>query len=237
MKNKKKAFIIGGISLAVVVAIILCIVLLPKKPATDTPKPTETTDSTESNLVLETPIKDENGNTVLETVANDDGTGLKPIIEEDKANNDKNTSVKATETAKPITEKVNGNTNTKDEGTTGGISINGGENTKYSCGVAGHHCDGPETHSYISNLEIEGCKYCGSHSCKSFYATDKWGNTCYTPSKCPQYNVKKDPVQYCQSCGKKCGDGTNGTCVQFVNTCDCPNCHKHVDAWTCHSCK
>lgn len=237
MKNKKKAFLIGGISLAVVVAIILCIVLLPKKPATDTPKPTETTDSTESNLVLETPIKDENGNTVLETVANDDGTGLKPIIEEDKANNDKNTSVKATETAKPITAKVNGNTNTKDEGTTGGISINGGENIKYSCGVAGHHCDGPETHAYILNLEIQGCKYCGSHSCKSFYATDEWGNTCYSPSKCSKYDVKKDPVHYCQNCGKKSGDGKNGTCVQFVESCNCPLCGKHVDAWTCHSCK
>ena len=120
----------------------------------------------------------------------------------------------------------------------GGIVI--GEPTPtqtYSCGVAGHHCTGPETHSYICELEQKGCEYCGSHSCPSFYAVDEWGQGCYTPSKCPKYDIHADPVWYCQTCGKKCGDGRNGTCVQFVIDCTCPNCGEHVKAWTCHYCK
>lgn len=123
-----------------------------------------------------------------------------------------------------------------DDDDEGGISIGGGT-VPYDCGTEGHHCDGPETHAYILNLELKGCKYCGSHSCPSFYAVDEWGNTCYTPSECPAYDVHDDPVHYCQKCGKACGDGTNGTCVQYVNACDCPSCGEHVDSWTCHTCK
>ena len=107
----------------------------------------------------------------------------------------------------------------------------------YSCGVAGHHCTGPETHSFICELEQKGCEYCGSHTCPSFYAVDEWGQGCYTPSKCPKYDIHADPVWYCQTCGKKCGDGRNGTCVQFVINCTCPNCGEQVKAWTCHYCK
>ena len=119
----------------------------------------------------------------------------------------------------------------------GGIVIGDPTPTQtYSCGVAGHHCTGPETHAYICELEQKGCEYCGSHSCPSFYAVDEWGQGCYTPSKCPKYDIHADPVWYCQACGKKCGDGRNGTCVQFVINCTCPNCGEQVKAWTCHYC-
>ena len=91
------------------------------------------------------------------------------------------------------------------------------------------------TVGYILNLELEGCPYCHKSNCPSFYAVDQWGNTCYTPSKCPQYDVHKDPVYYCQTCGKPTGDGSHGTCVQFVTACNCPNCGKWVEAWTCHT--
>ena len=111
------------------------------------------------------------------------------------------------------------------------------EPAPYSCGVAGHHCEGPETHSYICELEQKGCEYCGSHNCPSFYAVDQWGQGCYTPSKCPKYDVHADPVYYCQTCHKPCGDGRNGTCVQFVVACNCPNCGEQVPAWTCHYCE
>ena len=30
--------------------------------------------------------------------------------------------------------------------------------------------------------------------------------------------------------------GRNGTCVQFVLDCTCPNCGEQVKAWTCHYC-
>ena len=110
-------------------------------------------------------------------------------------------------------------------------------NTTYSCGTDGHHCDGPETHAYIMNLALKGCSRCGSHNCPSFYAVDEWGNTCYDPSQCPKYDIHEDPVHYCQECGKACGDGRNGTCIQFVSACHCPNCGEPVDRRTCHSCE
>jgi len=121
---------------------------------------------------------------------------------------------------------------------TEGITIgNYTQEQTYSCGALGHHCAGPETHLYICELEQKGCEYCGSHSCPGFYATDEWGQGCYNPSNCPQYDIHKDPCYYCQTCGKKCGDGLGGTCVQFVIACTCPNCGEQVPSWTCHTCK
>ena len=137
----------------------------------------------------------------------------------------------AEKTAKPITDKA-----PDDDGSIG-VSVGNSQIEPYDCGTPGHHCDGPETHAYILNLELEGCPYCHKNNCQSFYATDEWGNSRYTPSECPQYDIHKDPVCYCQTCGKKCGDGSHGTCVQFVNTCSCPNCGEWVESWTCHTCK
>ena len=166
----------------------------------------------------------------------DDGSGITPEepkpTEPTEPKPTEPTETKPVEPEKPTEPPVEEN----DDDDEGGISIGGGT-TAYDCGTEGHNCDGPETHAYILNLELKGCKYCGSHSCPSFYAVDEWGNTCYTPSECPAYDVHDDPVHYCQKCGKACGDGTNGTCVQYVNACDCPSCGEHVDSWTCHTCK
>ena len=107
--------------------------------------------------------------------------------------------------------------------------------TKYSCGTAGHKCDSPETHAYVCNLELEGCPYCGSHTCLSFYGVDQWGNGGFFPELCPEYNTSKDAGKYCRVCGRKQGDGSNGTCVQFVSACTCPGCGEWVEAWTCHN--
>lgn len=40
----------------------------------------------------------------------------------------------------------------------------------------------------------------------------------------------------CSECGKKGGNGTNGTCGRFTREKDCPNCGVHVQARTCHTC-
>lgn len=120
----------------------------------------------------------------------------------------------------------------------GGIQIGEGDTpAAYSCGSPNHHCKNTEAHAYLLNLELEGCPYCSSHSCPSFYGTDEWGNTGLTPELCPKYDEKKDPVKYCQDCGKKTGDGSAGTCAQFVKDCACPFCGEHAKAWTCHTCK
>lgn len=105
----------------------------------------------------------------------------------------------------------------------------------YACGNSRHHCKTAEDHAFITSLEAKGCPTCGSHSCKSFYCTDQWGNPVYNQKKCPQYGVKDDPLVYCSTCGKKVGTGDGGTCVRFTVDTVCPICHKEVAARTCHS--
>ena len=146
-----------------------------------------------------------------------------------------NAPVEAGATAAPGADPVSGHT--PDDDGPGGVSSGHGHTGEYHCGTPGHHCDSPETHAYILNLEAQGCPYCGRHDCPSFYAVDEWGTACYDPTKCPQYDVHLDPVYYCQHCHKPCGDGTNGTCVRFVDACHCPICGKWVEAFTCHSCE
>jgi len=107
--------------------------------------------------------------------------------------------------------------------------------TTYSCGCKNHNCTSAEEHAFLVSLEDKGCPICGSHSCKSFYALDEWGQQCYDISKCPKYSEKSDPCIYCEHCGKKCGTGDNGTCVRFTVDTACPICGKTVKAKTCHS--
>ena len=122
--------------------------------------------------------------TVDPAVIPDDGSGLTPEdpkpTEPTEPKPTEPTETKPAEPEKPTEPPVVED----DDDDEGGITIGGGT-VPYDCGTEGHHCDGPETHAYILNLELKGCKYCGSHSCPSFYAVDEWGNTCYTPSECP----------------------------------------------------
>ena len=246
MKKKTTNIIIGVIAAVVVVAAV-CIIAFSGGKAPDVPSdPTETStaDVTVGDIKIDDPttgtVDDPDETTSVETEMTDpvpdDGNAL-TIGEETVIPTAPVSTTKdpAGEVAHPVTEKTptdDGNGNTG-----GSVTIGGNQEEPYNCGTPGHHCDGPETHAYILNLEHEGCPYCHKSDCPSFYATDEWGNTCYTPSKCPNYDVHKDPVYYCQTCGKKCGDGGHGTCVQFVTACSCPNCGKWVDAWTCHTCE
>lgn len=244
--TKKQWGMIGGTAaVTILLAIILCIVLIPGRspqPPAETEQDTQSTVSV-SDISVEDPEKtdDTASDTTAEGSDGDvtaeklpDGVSILTPDESTGSNDEKPAGQKPDETAKPVEPKP-----LPDEsGNSGGVVIGGGEQPKpYSCGVDGHHCDGAETHAYISNLELAGCEYCGSHKCASFYATDEWGGSCYTPSKCPKYDIHKDPVYYCQTCGKKCGDGSSGTCVQFVNSDNCPNCGQWVEGWKCHTCK
>lgn len=146
----------------------------------------------------------------------------------------KNTTVKNTTTKNATTKKVTTKKTTTKRVTTK-KAVQTTKATTYSCGSKNHHCSSAEDHIFVCSLEEKGCPICGSHSCKSFYALDEWGQQCYDITKCPQYSEKKDPTIYCEYCGKKMGDGSNGTCVRFLCECDCPDCGKHVKANTCHS--
>ena len=244
--SKKTTRIIIGVIAAVFVIAAICIIAFsggkaPETPAsgtetttsdvavsdveTDEPETSETSGNEfDPDPITDDPIEGSDPDNVL-TIP-DETAPVVPVTN--------TTKTSANDPVKPVTEKTP--TDDGDGKVSGGITI-GTQPEPYNCGTPGHHCDGPETHAYVLNLEKEGCPYCGKSDCASFYATDEWGNTCYTPSKCPKYDIRKDPVYYCQTCGKKCGDGSNGTCVQFVNACNCPNCGEHVDSWTCHTCK
>ncbi len=44
-------------------------------------------------------------------------------------------------------------------------------------------------------------------------------------------------ICFCSECGKASGNGTNGTCVQWLmGDLNCPNCGVHVEVRTCHTC-
>lgn len=188
MKNKKKLCIIGVSALCIVVAVALCITLIPKHNG-DKPTESETKEASSGTIVIDEPEKDtqsdETKNINEDDKLADDGKGrLSPEVETDDISKSGSTGEKAKDTNKTVTEQPIPN----DEGKTGGISIGSGEAAAYSCGEKNHHCENAEYHAYIKNLELDGCPYCGSHSCASFYVTNEWGYTEYTPTKCPDYS-------------------------------------------------
>ena len=234
-KSKKRTIIISGIAILLVAGIITAVILIPNK---NNDEPIETENVTETEAESETIVADIPEDTETDTI---DITEVDPeniITPEETTAESETTSVKETEKAKE-TAKAETVKSAETASSSGSVIIGGGETTQkttYSCGVSGHHCQNEAAHAHVCNLEIEGCPYCGSHSCKSFYAVDEWGQSQYTPSLCPKYNAKNDSLYYCQTCGKPTGDGTNGTCVHYIEECDCPNCGKHVGSRECHTC-
>ena len=237
MKNKLFIGSVAGVLvLAIVITVILC---LPGKQAAPVDADTSQTSSTDTVPDIETPD-------TTDTTSAEKTEDLPSDISVEVGENtgDKNTDVetggKAENPATPVNEAEPEKPDTGNNGgnSGGGIQIgNPPVEETYSCGCANHHCQNADAHAYILNLELEGCSMCGSHSCPSFYATDEWGNTGYFPALCPKYNEKSDPLHYCQKCGKKIGDGSGGTCVEFINACNCPLCGEYVEARTCHTCK
>lgn len=117
-----------------------------------------------------------------------------------------------------------------------GISIGDDEsNSQYNCGVEKHHCINADNHAYIENLELQGCIYCDSHSCTSFYYVSSAGIPICNPQLCPKYNEKNDPIEYCQKCGRKNGDGENNTCQKYIVDFTCPKCGQLIKANECHT--
>ena len=235
LQNKKLLAVVVG-AVALVLIIFVYVTTQDKPPVTDT-MPEASASSTDTSVVFEplesseAPDAPDNG-TASEIP--DDGTGLKPDESITTGSGKTNSREKAQEPAPPAKEadppKKTENNNV------GGIVIGGGKTeSEYDCGCANHHCANADVHAYILNLEKEGCPYCGSHSCPSFYAVDEWGNTCYTPSQCPRYDITKDPVYYCQVCGRKNGNGDNDTCQKWIVDFTCPICGKLVKANECHT--
>lgn len=55
MKNKKKFFIIGGSAISIILAVVLCIVLIPKH-GEEKPTESEPTESSNSTVVIDEPV-------------------------------------------------------------------------------------------------------------------------------------------------------------------------------------
>lgn len=234
MKNKKKLCIIGVSALCIVVAVVLCITLIPKHNG-DKPAESEAKETSSGTIVIDEPEKDtqsdETKNINEDDKLADDGKGrLSPEVETDDISKSGSTGEKAKDTNKTVTEQPIPN----DEGKTGGISIGSGEATAYSCGEKSHHCENAEYHAYIKNLELDGCPYCGSHNCASFYVTNEWGYTEYTPTKCPDYSKQKDNTEVCPRCGLGYWSAENpGGCFSYLQDTVC-ECGETVKGNTCH---
>lgn len=231
MKLSKKAITIGiAGTLAVVVIATTIFIGMQNKPAI-----TEGTETqiTSTDMVIQLPSENPTESNIKSEPDDTSNPDLNVNVNGNpqSTNNNNSNKTPAKDTDKPVSTFTPTQPNNN-----GGVNIGDPETTVYNCNTANHHCDGPETHAYITNLELKGCLLCGSHTCPSFYALDEWGHTCYNATKCPKYDAKKDPVLYCQICGKRNGDGSNGTCVQFVNDANCPNCNQFVKANTCHTC-
>lgn len=142
-----------------------------------------------------------------------------------------------TKKQEPTTKKQNEPTTKKEEPTTKKVEPTTKESSsgKFTCTSPNHHCTTREEHEFLCSLEAKGCPICGSHSCKSFYAVDEWGNNCYDITRCPKYAEDEDPANCCEYCGRECGLGDNGTCVRFTVDTVCPICGKTVKAKTCHT--
>lgn len=229
---KSKKFV-AGLAVCLIVIAVIAVVAVVKQNKLNTDEPTTEPSTSETTEVIITPditIEDETGSTTAmvtdkDTITPDERIAL-PTQAEKETTKGSDTAPKP---ATPVTTQSGGNDS-------GGIVIIGNDDVhEYSCGVKGHHCESAETHSFIVSLEKKGCPMCGSHSCKSFYSVDEWGNACYDITQCPEYSVKKDPCEYCQTCGKKVGNGDNGTCVRFTVDTTCPICGKTVKAKTCHT--
>ena len=107
----------------------------------------------------------------------------------------------------------------------------------YDCGFEGHHCAAQEHHDQVMADMAEGCPHYGGNDCAAFYARNMMGFTQIDFCECPQYDVTKDPVYYCQTCGLPYNaDSGKEVCNWFVVDTNCDYCGEPVKANQCHWC-
>lgn len=237
-KGNKNNKIIAALIVGIIAVAILIAVMIGHFVGKDTEEPTTdiTTEQAETvgDIVIDDNITEENDNAESTTEKTETVIKLEePTVEKVTTTQKPTQQTSTVKPAEPVTE---GNPAGVSQGNRYEVIDNGNDSVnEYSCGKKGHHCDSKETHDFIVSLESKGCPHCGSHSCKSFYTYDEWGNACYDPTKCESYNAKSDPCEYCQECGKKVGTGSGSTCVRFTVDTKCPECGKSVKGKTCHS--
>ena len=239
VKGDKHNKVVAGLIAAIIIVCILIGVLVVTATRNKNGDDTATTEITEmettgDNLILEDITEEsESEGDVAEMEADKNMLVIDEVLTQADTTKTPSTTKKQTGSKEEVLKPA---TTNKTPTTEYSLPASDNDSVKeYSCGKSGHHCESKETHSFIVSLEKKGCSLCGSHSCKSFYAIDEWGNACYDISKCPKYSEQKDPNKYCDDCTKKIGDGSKGTCVRFTVDTKCPDCGKTVKARTCHT--
>ncbi len=239
VKGDKHNKVVAGLIAAIIIVCILIGVLVVTATRNKNGDDTATTEITEmettgDNLILEDITEEsENEGDVAEMEADENMLVIDEVLTQADTTKTPSTTKKQTGSKEEVLKPA---TTNKTPTTEYSLPASDNDSVKeYSCGKSGHHCESKETHSFIVSLEKKGCSICGSHSCKSFYAIDEWGNACYDISKCTKYSERKDPNKYCDECAKKIGNGSKGTCVRFTVDTKCSDCGKAVKARTCHT--
>ena len=239
VKGDKHNKVVAGLIAAIIIVSILIGVLVVTATRNKNGDDTATTEITEmettgDNLILEDITEEsESEEDVAKMEADENMLVIDEVLTQADTTKTPSTTKKQTSSKEEVLKPA---TTNKTPTTEYSLPASDNDSVKeYSCGKSGHHCESKETHSFIVSLEKKGCSICGSHSCKSFYAIDEWGNACYDISKCTKYSEKKDPNKYCDECAKKIGNGSKGTCVRFTVDTKCPDCGKSVKARTCHT--
>lgn len=239
VKGDKHNKVVAGLIAAIIIVSILIGMLVVTATRNKNGDDTATTEITEmettgDNLILEDITEEsESEGDVAKMEADENMLVIDEILTQADTTKTPSTTKKQTGSKEEVLKPA---TTNKTPTTEYSLPASDNDSVKeYSCGKSGHHCESKETHSFIVSLEKKGCSICGSHSCKSFYAIDEWGNACYDISKCTKYSERKDPNKYCDECAKKIGNGSKGTCVRFTVDTKCPDCGKAVKARTCHT--
>ena len=102
----------------------------------------------------------------------------------------------------------------------------------YDCGYENHYCVSKSGHDKLVNAMAEGCPYCGSSDCVSFYARDNRGITKINYEKCPKYHNN------CEVCGlPENGESGEMVCTKsLTGKHPCPYCGADREANKCHHC-
>lgn len=110
----------------------------------------------------------------------------------------------------------------------------------YTCGFENHYCSSQRGHERLLQEIADGCYYCGTSECVSFYARNEQGLTQQDKYLCPEYDVYRDPWFYCQKCNMPkwttIQDHTK-CCFGYVRDTNCYYCSVWVGAEDCHTCK
>ena len=206
VKGDKHNKVVAGLIAAIIIVSILIGVLVVTATRNKNGDDTATTEITEmettgDNLILEDITEEsESEEDVAKMEADENMLVIDEVLTQADTTKTPSTTKKQTSSKEEVLKPA---TTNKTPTTEYSLPASDNDSVKeYSCGKSGHHCESKETHSFIVSLEKKGCSICGSHSCKSFYAIDEWGNACYDISKCTKYSVKKDPNKYCDECKK-----------------------------------